>query len=206
MMNREYKPYRLKCLKSEGRYQHVDIRTFISIGVPITKAVSDLMADIGDVRNLRGTPSEQMHITLRFIGDMDDSRIGTVCSCIGRAASGIGGFRIDLKGIGTFPDVGDPRILWIGASSGHMLERLSESIGDELDAEHIDHDRKAFRAHITVGRVSGNADLARILKKYEDFCFGSFECDGMDLMRSILGPHGAEHRTISRIELERALH
>jgi RNA 2',3'-cyclic 3'-phosphodiesterase len=179
----------------------MESRTFISVPVPVTEELEELFSDLGSVRNLRASKIEQTHITLRFIGDVDDRGLAAVCGCVRKACEGIGPFGIEVAGAGAFPDANRPRIVWIGARSGGNLEALADRMSAELDDAGIGYDTKPFKPHITVGRISGSSDVKGFVESCSAKVFSSFECCSVKVMRSVLSQYGARHYVVESVPL-----
>jgi RNA 2',3'-cyclic 3'-phosphodiesterase len=178
------------------------IRTFISIHVPLNERLSDLLTALKATGNVRTVPIDQLHLTLRFIGDVDEQKLDSINSCIVRAASNFHGGTIRLEGIGTFPGIEKPRVIWIGVCTDVDLKAISEMLGSELDSERIQYDTKPFKPHMTIGRLDRIDDATSdILSRYAHSEFHTFECHSIELMKSDIRSSGAVHSMISSVPL-----
>lgn len=180
------------------------IRTFVSIPVPNTAGLNPLFREIGDLRGVSPSRPRQTHITLRFIGDVPDSRIDDVVDAVADAVSGVHPARVSVVGTGAFPNAKKPRIIWAGVKTDMPMKEMSERIGRNLDAAGIDYDRKEFKPHITVGRIRGSADtngINMLLRRFSDSEFATFVCSSVNVMRSDLSASGAEHTILRSIDL-----
>ncbi len=178
------------------------IRMFISIPVTDTSAIEPLGKELKVISNVRPSPLSQMHITLRFIGDIDDSKTKKVARCVADAASGIPPFEITIGGAGCFPNVKRPSVIWVGAEPGDVLADLSDRISENFKSANIRFDEKPFKSHITIGRCTGPADVGGFLDRHKGQALQTFLCDGICIMRSELGPSGAKHTVLERIPLQ----
>ena len=178
-----------------------DIRVFISIGIPDKSALNGPLSDLRRVRGIRTSPPEQIHITLRFIGDVDESKVDEIEDCVCRAAEGVGPFEVVVSGAGAFPRRDRPSVVWIGASPQKEMASLADAIGRNLRAAGIGFDTKPFKSHITVGRCREPVDLSDFFSRYESVEFARFICGEVLVMRSVLGPLGAKHSVLRRIPL-----
>lgn len=178
-----------------------DIRVFISIEIPDKASLDGPLSYLKGVKGVRTSPPEQIHITLRFIGDVDESRLDDIEGCIARAVEGVGPFTIRVSGAGAFPKRERPSVVWIGASPQKEMAAIAGRIGDNLRAAGIDFDSKPFKSHITVGRCRGPVDLCGFYDSFSDTEFTSFRCDEILIMRSVLGPAGAKHTVLRRVPL-----
>lgn len=177
------------------------IRMFLSIPVKDPSSLQPVLADLKTTRNVRPSPISQMHLTVRFIGDIDDGKTKKVARCISDAVSGIDPFVITIKGAGCFPKRSRPTVVWIGAEPQETLGLIAERISANLKAANIGFDEKPFKSHITVGRCSGTVDLDGFFDRYSGKEFTSFLCDEILVMRSELSPSGARHTVLERVRL-----
>ncbi|MGN0098875.1 MAG: RNA 2',3'-cyclic phosphodiesterase [Candidatus Methanomethylophilaceae archaeon] len=177
------------------------VRTFISVKIPDTSCLKGVLDDVGKLDNVRPSPLSQMHITLKFIGDVDERRIPKVIECVRSACRDRRAFDITLSGTGCFPNGNRPSVVWIGASPADELTSLADSIGRKLSSAGILFDDKPFKAHITIGRCKGPADLTGFLTSHKDDVFTEFTCSEVLVMKSVLSPAGAKHSVLERIPL-----
>lgn len=178
-----------------------DIRVFISIEIPDKSSLDEPLAYLRSVRGVRTSPPEQIHITLRFIGDVDESKVDVIEDCVRRAVDGHGPFGITVSDAGAFPKRERPSVVWIGASPQQELSDIAGAIGRNLRAAGIDFNSKPFKSHITVGRCRDPVDLSGFFDAFSDREFARFQCSEILVMRSVLGPKGAKHTVLRRIGL-----
>lgn len=177
------------------------VRTFISIPVQGRDSLKPVLDDLSNAAGVRCSPPGQLHITLRFVGDVDASRIDRMERCVRAAVEGIHPFEISVAGVGAFPNRSRPSVVWVGASPQDILAGMADRIGAELDSAGIDYDGKPFKSHVTVGRCRGPADLSAVFDRYGRTEFTRFVCSHVDIMGSELTPRGAMHRVLRRIDL-----
>lgn len=179
----------------------MNVRTFVSIPVPNAAGLEPLRRDLGFVRGVRCSPPAQLHITLRFIGDLPEERIDDVAACVNAAVNGRGRGRVALKGVGGFPNARNPRIVWAGVETTIPLTAIADELSRRFDQAHIPYDPKPFQPHITVARVEGRPDLGPLLGKYRTTEFASFLCSSVLIMKSDLSPQGAAHTVLRACDL-----
>ncbi len=179
------------------------IRMFISIPVKDPSVLQPVLDAADRIENVKASPVSQMHMTMRFIGDIDDGKTKKVVRCVEEAVEGVEPFTVTLKGSGCFPDRKRPSVLWIGAYPQDILKGISDRIAANLKAANIQFDEKPFKSHITVGRCKGPVVADAFLDSYADTEFTSFLCDEILIMRSELGPKGAKHTVLERVGLQR---
>ncbi len=177
------------------------IRVFISVPVKDPSVLEPVLSDVGGIRNVKASPLSQMHITMRFIGDVDDGKVKRIRKAVEDAVIGEHRFEVRLRGAGCFPNRKRPSVVWIGVEPEDVLKRISDRISENLRASNVSFDEKPFKGHITIGRCKGPADVEGFLGRYEGNEFHSFTCDSILVMRSELSPAGAKHTVLERIEL-----
>lgn len=140
--------------------------------------------------DVRVVSVENLHITLRFLGEVEKVRMGNVISACEQTAAIFSRFYIDVRGVGSFP-AGNPRILWAGITDGSdTLIEINARLEYLLGKEGFTPDEKPYRPHLTIGRVKpsqGIADLRRCIAAMSDIEIGGQSVDGISLMSSRLG-------------------
>jgi len=177
------------------------IRMFISVPIKDKEPLKPILDDIKGLNNVRPSPLSQMHITMRFIGDIDDGKTKKVVKAVTDAVDGIEPFTIRIGGAGCFPKPQRPSVLWIGAEPSDILKKIADNIATNLKAVKISFDEKPFKSHITVGRCTGPMDPRPFIEKYSDSEIESFLCDEVLVMRSELSPQGAKHTILARVPI-----
>ncbi len=180
----------------------MDVRTFISIPIPVNAELSELLNDLRKFPGIRIPHVKQMHITLKFIGNVNENKLNTIKECVERSISNIKGSSVELKGFGSFPENKDPKVIWVGIKTDLPLKKISDSIGKELDNFKIDYDDKPFKPHMTVGRINEHTDISEILSKYEDKSFYTVNCNSIKIMKSEFLSTGTKHTVLFSIDLK----
>ncbi len=176
------------------------IRVFVSVPVPDTPKMATLRSDLRTIDGIRVSPPEQTHITLRFIGDVDDSKVKRITESVRRAVEGVEPFEVVVSGTGAFPNDRRPSVVWMGLQPADVLAGIAERLGRELDSCNVRYDTKPFKAHVTVGRCRDGARMPGFFESHDgEFC--RFTCSEVLVMRSELGPKGARHTVLERVPL-----
>lgn len=176
-------------------------RLFIAVPLvePIRHALTALMSPLHDVR---WTRDEQLHLTLRFLGDTAEERIDPLVTQLARIR--VQPFLLPLEGVGAFPPNAPPRVIWAGIGSGHpRLHQLRQKIDDTLIAAGLDADLRRFHPHVTLARCGEHAGstVLQWLRARRDFAGPSFRVEAFELFSSELQPNGAVHRLLVRFAL-----
>ena len=112
-----------------------------------------LRAAIGPAPNIRWVPVENMHLTVRFIGQVDDARAPAVVAALTPPLD-IAPFDIELSGCGVFPPSGSPRVIWIGLTAGlPQLAAMHDEFDRRLAPFGFEPERRPFSAHLTLARI-----------------------------------------------------
>ena len=169
-------------------------RLFLAIALP-APVREQLTALYQPVRGIVWTRPEQVHLTLRFLGDVEVALEAAVEEALARAA--VEPFVLPVAGVGTFPPRGPARVLWVGVGQGHpRLYQLRQQIDDGLLAAGLPLDVRFFQPHITLGRVKEGVPpgaVAQFLKRHRDFEAAPIRAESFRLYASTLHPAGAVH-------------
>jgi 2'-5' RNA ligase len=145
--------------------------------------------------------AENFHLTLRFLGAIDEATLGRVREAMAEAAAGTAPFTVALGGFGGFPTARSPRVLWVGLTTGgDAVVALHARLEAALAARGIPPEGRAFHAHLTVGRareLRGLPALADVLAA-PAAALGDAQVEAVHLMHSQLAPTGARHTVLAR--------
>jgi 2'-5' RNA ligase len=167
-------------------------RLFIAIDIP-ERIRDDIAATYVALPDARWTHEEQIHLTLRFVGEVAGDTAERIKSAL-RFVTGPS-FSLQMKGVGFFPPRKDPRILWVGVSENEELMRLQARIERALTAIGIQPDDRKFHAHVTVARLNGTpaGKVAEYVTHNSLFATEEFAVSSFHLYSSILRKEGAHH-------------
>ena len=176
-------------------------RLFIALTPP--ESVRGAVAALAQpFHGVRWTPVDQIHVTLRFLGDIESSRQPLLLDRLSEIR--VDSFPLPVEGAGVFPAKGPPRVLWVGVGSGHpRLHQLRQKIDDALLSVDIAAEVRAFHPHLTVGRATEHAASAvnAWARSHRDFAGPVFSVDAFELYQSELRRSGPEHTLIARFPL-----
>jgi len=136
---------------------------------------------------------ENIHLTIKFLGNIDEAQIGAVTEALDKIASRTGQFKMSLFKLGAFPDLHRIHVVWIGIDEGcSQVETLARSIEDELCKAGFPGENRAFRAHLTLGRVKTARNKIRLTDKISALEVRPISCpiDHITLFQSTLTPRG----------------
>jgi len=168
-------------------------RLFVSIDLPqaVRRELAGICCGLPGARWVEG---DQIHLTLRFIGEVD----GGVFQDIRDGLAGIKGvpFSIRLVGLGVFPPRKQPRVLWVGIEPVDPVAALRSRVEATLVALGLGPEGRKFAPHVTIARLHDPpvARLARYLARNALFAGPEFEVDAFHLYSSFLAKQGALHQ------------
>jgi 2'-5' RNA ligase len=143
----------------------------------------------------------KLHLTLKFLGEIELPRVESLTQAAGRAAEGLRPFELSLAGTGSFPPKGHPRVLWLGVEDpSGLLAELHARLEEECSREGFPREPKAFRPHLTLARLRSREGAERLgaLHRETSFEAQTFTVSELFVIRSELLPGGARHTPISR--------
>lgn len=183
------------------------IRSFVAVLLPEpVRARVDAAA--ADLRRLPAAVSwvrvENLHLTLRFLGAVDEAVLGRVRESLEEAAQATAPFTVALGGFGGFPTAGAPRVIWVGVEAGaDALAGLYARVETALHGRGVSPEGRPFHAHVTLGRVReprGARTVGEALVGRPGG-FGEVAVEAVHLMRSELDPAGARHSVLAQVPL-----
>ena len=183
------------------------VRTFICIEVPqsIKERIARLQEALGrHEARISWVKSSNIHLTIKFLGDVEAARIPAVCSAAERAVQLSSTFDIEVGGAGCFPSAKSPRVFWVGLTAvPYPLAQLQGSIENELANEGFPREGRRFSPHLTIGRVRSpkQASLAAEELIKVGFDVESFRVVEVIVMRSDLNPTGSVYTPIVKLKV-----
>lgn len=173
------------------------------VGVPLSEELRVKLAVLlhelqqsGAVLNL--VRAEQLHFTLKFLGDVEEKQISEMTAVLRAVAALSQPFSVSLQNVGAFPSVGYMRAIWVGVENGlliNVMKKLDERLRSIRPNEHDE------KPHVTLARVKSVKNkemLQEFVQKYQQASFGGMQVQEMVLFESALTPQGAEHLVVER--------
>ncbi len=147
-------------------------------------------------------PPENWHLTLRFLGSVDEVTYERFISQLDPAEMG-SRFRMALGPMGAFPNSKRATVLWIGVSQGEgELGGLASVCEEAAQAAGLPAEERPFRPHLTLSRIRPQADVGSLIESFGDAGIG-WRCETMIVYRSLLGSGGASYEPLEIFELKR---
>lgn len=185
------------------------MRLFVAIPLPQRlrrELVRETERLAGELPAARWVPAANLHLTLRFLGEVAEEELDSARSALRRATEGTRAFEVTLAGRGRFPPRGRPRILWVGLEASDQLAALAELASRTLEAAlDIEPERRSFHAHVTVARCRSGwrrDDAERWVEAGSSHRGEVVPVTCVDLMESRLASSGATYHRVERCILE----
>lgn len=184
------------------------IRTFIAIELP--QKIRDGLKNIQDglrdeINKVTCVKLENIHLTIKFLGDIEADKIDSIAGLLEGAAAKSHSFDISAKGVGCFPTIDNPRVLWVGIEEGNVnMAALYNNIEDALSAIGFAKEERPFKPHLTLGRIKFLKDkkgLKERIERFKDITLGQYMVDSICLFQSRLTPKGAVHTKLKEVKL-----
>jgi RNA 2',3'-cyclic 3'-phosphodiesterase len=188
------------------------IRSFIAIEMPteVRKSLSRLQQSLkASGPQVKWVEPENLHLTLQFLGNIDAAKVSDIASAIEKAAAGIRPFRIEIGGLGAFPDTRRVNIIWVGlAGEMEKLDKLQKNIGANLTPLGFPPETRPFTPHLTIGRVRDfarpeeRAALGRIIENTGYNVKYKVDVTAVNLMKSQLTREGPIYSKLAAVALK----
>jgi 2'-5' RNA ligase len=184
------------------------MRCFIAVNLP-AETRQALAAATAPLRAahlpVRWTVADGLHVTLRFLGEIGDETASGIAASLSGAVASVRRFELGLGGLGAFPDLARPRVVWAGVEPHPALELLANDVARVVLPFGFAPELRPFRPHVTIGRArpgarrSAFAPLEPLASAVGWAAVVPVE--SVDLMQSTLAPSGATYRVLHRAVL-----
>lgn len=183
------------------------LRTFIAVEIPesVRNRIAEFQAELKrEPGRVSWTKPENIHLTLKFLGDVDEAEIPQITAALERAVQGIAPFEVEVRTTGGFPSLRRPRVLWVGCADAEgRLRQLAEQVESELAGIGYRREGRKFSPHLTIGRPK-TPFIEKIAQRMEntEFVGGTMPVREVVVMKSQLHPQGAIYTPLARVALK----
>lgn len=185
------------------------LRTFIAVEITqaIRRKAGELIAALAETSaDVKWVEPHNLHLTLKFLGDVPQQEIVEVCQAMADGAALVEPFELDVRGAGAFPTPARPRTVWLGAGEGaESMVVLHDRVEAALAELGYREEHRRFQSHMTIGRVRGAgpgiAELGRLLQQLADFAAGRMTVSKVTLFASTLTPNGPVYEVLGTAPL-----
>jgi len=176
------------------------VRLFVALEIPITarQNLATLIASLRAVtREPRWVRAENLHLTLKFLGDVAEDKLAAVQTALGGIRSHQA-VTLEIRGLGFFPSEKNPRVFWAGIRASSNLKTLAADIEGVMEKCGISREKQEFSPHLTLARLERPLPeaLRKAVAENAQREFGSLETREFHLIQSKLKPAGAEYTTL----------
>jgi 2'-5' RNA ligase len=182
------------------------IRAFIAI-----ELTDDIRAAIGEVQDrlkrahlgvkVSWVKIGNIHLTLQFLGYVPEDKIPDISAALGRVCDAHEAFSVPVGGVGGFPSVNRPRVVWVGCHDADArLKTLARAVQMAMQEFGFEPEHREFAAHLTLGRIKWprpDVTLTKLLDSLRDCACGTLRVDAVHLFESQLNPQGSIYTKLS---------
>lgn len=185
------------------------MRAFVAIEMdePVRRALAGLIEELNRPRQpVKWVAAENIHLTLKFLGDVADARAGEAVQIVRDCAQGIGPFALTVRGTGAFPNPQKPRVIFAGAEDERgAAHELARRLEERMVALGVEREERPFQCHVTLGRAREPRALPALAAKMAVASareFGKMTVTQVTLFESTLTPQGPIYRAVERVALQ----
>jgi len=178
------------------------VRLFVALEIPsaVRQNLATLLNSFRSVtREPRWVRAENLHVTLKFLGEVADGKVDAVRSALGVIRSDKA-VALEFRGLGFFPNEKHPRVFWAGMEATPNLKTLAGDIEGTMEMLGIPREKREFSPHLTLARFERPRlpeALRKLIADHQQREFGSLRKNEFHLIQSKLKPGGAEYTTIA---------
>jgi 2'-5' RNA ligase len=187
-------------------------RLFIALSIPdeVKAAIENAQGQFrGAVAEgaIRWTKRDQLHLTLKFLGNVDEGQIEALAAALRHVCQGFAPLRLRAERIGAFPNLRRPRVLWVGVEEARdQLAPLQRSVKDATRLFTVEEAEEKFSAHVTLARIKQlKRDeleaLTRVASGLAETFFGEWTANEIELIQSELSSARAKHTVLRTFRL-----
>lgn len=187
------------------------IRAFIAVEIPrdVKLLLSQIQSDLkaGCRTPVKWVETQNLHLTLKFLGDTDAGKAAAILTAIEEGTGGIRPLRVKTGEPGVFPNARRPQVIWMGLTGDiQILARLQQGIDSALTPLGFKAENRPFRPHLTIGRVRDSAspaereDLGRLVS-HVTVADQVFTVDAVHLIQSLLTREGPVYTVLGSVTL-----
>lgn len=184
------------------------MRLFVAVNLPEEERAR-LYDAAAELRNggfpVRWVARDALHLTLKFLGDVAEAQVSAIESVLGAVAAAYSPVWLGLGGVGAFPNLRNPRVVWLGVEQAPELLSLQRDVERGLEPLGFAPEQRPYSPHLTLGRARRGTragDFLRLASMAQSVPYeAAITVNSVDLMRSHLSPGGARYERIAAIPL-----
>ncbi|OGP66554.1 MAG: 2'-5' RNA ligase [Deltaproteobacteria bacterium RBG_13_47_9] len=184
------------------------LRSFLAIELPkpILNKIEEVQADLRSTHaDVRWVSPEKIHLTLKFFGNIEESKIETIVQSMDEPIRVTSPFLLTVRGMGAFPHFKNPRVIWVRMAGGEeKLTSFQRQLESQFEKIGFEGEDRSFHPHLTLGRAKSNRgkeELIRTIEKHKEDEFGDIQVERMILFKSELKPSGPIYTPLREMKL-----
>ncbi len=199
------------------------IRAFLAVELPVeirqalalvqTDVKNRILRELSPRMRLQWVRPDSVHLTLKFLGDIQETQVHDLRSAVGEALRSVAPFSIEVTGLGVFPDLRAPRVLWVGLTGGAgtggpptALLQLANVVETSVEPLGYPPETRPFNPHLTLTRIKeGSKEVGRAMARIglleREVQLGQLEVRRVALIQSELKPSGSVYTKLWEIQL-----
>jgi RNA 2',3'-cyclic 3'-phosphodiesterase len=180
------------------------IRTFIAIKIPSLEPLRRVLKELAGMgRALKTVDPDNLHVTLKFLGQTDMNLVPEVRALMEQAARSSASCELTITGLGVFPHAQRPNVVWAGLQGSDTLASLAADLEAGLEPQGFPRENRPFVPHLTLARVKARPpeSLRDLLSRHAKSPFGTVAIDHLEFIRSEPGPDGSQYTILATTPL-----
>lgn len=152
---------------------------------------------------VRVTDPSKLHVTVKFLGDTPTSDVPRILEIMSEVAATVPETEWTLQGLGVFPNLAEPRVVWAGLHPSDTARELAEVLNERLEELGFQTEARSFKPHVTLGYIKDALprQFTELVQHHQQTVFGQDRVTRIELMESKLLPSGSEYRVIDAVPL-----
>jgi RNA 2',3'-cyclic 3'-phosphodiesterase len=180
------------------------LRSFIAVRIPASAALRPVVRELAEMgRAVKSVDPDHLHVTLKFLGDVNAERMPEISSILQTAAAAQCRCELTIAGLGVFPHAQRPNVVWAGLEGAQVLQALAAELQSAFEPLGFAREDRPFVPHLTLARIKARPpqSLHELLARHQKTRFGTATVESVELFRSDLGPEGPKHTVLSSAPL-----
>ncbi len=184
------------------------VRSFLAVELPkpILKKIEEVQGDLRSTHaDVRWVNPGKIHLTLKFLGNIEELRIDPIFNSIEETVRNTLPFSLKVRGVGVFPNLKNPRVIWMGLVDGReILISFQKQIETQLEKIGFQREDRPFHPHLTLGRMKSNRgkeELVGGMERHKEEEFGDLQVERVILFKSDLKTTGPIYTPLRDMKL-----
>ncbi len=181
------------------------VRSFVALEISdeVKEKLGRLLGELQRTNaTIKWVEVENLHLTLKFLGEVPESQIEDIAETLKAVAQGTFPFSFTVQGVSGFPDLRKPRVLWVGVEATEALMRLQRMVEKAMENLGFEPEGRGYHPHITIGRVKAMVGIEKvktILSENVNTVFGVVFATHLTLFRSDLSKEGPTYTPLAKL-------